>query len=208
MLRVVVADDHPIFRAGVARAVQESPMLHLVGEACDGPGALSLIEAERPDVALLDVRMPGLDGVAIAAAVRAAGGPTQVVLLSAAEEAALVLRALDAGAAGFLSKEAGDEEICDALVRAAAGEVVVGDTLHQVVFARLGGRPTPRPELSERERQVLELAAAGRSNAAIGEELFLSAATVKSYLARTFEKLGVSDRSAAVAAALRQGLIA
>lgn len=205
-LRVLLADDHPAYRSGIARAIADDRRLELVGEAESGDGALARIREVEPDVALLDVRMPGLDGIGLVRALVNEGTETRVLLLSAFTDGALIHEALAVGAAGYLSKEATEEEICEAIVRAAHGERAVSPTLHQAVFeqVRRGGR---RPLLSPRERQVLSLSASGCSTADIGAELHLSPSTVKSHLKNVCEKLETPNTTAAVAEAIRLNLL-
>jgi two-component system, NarL family, nitrate/nitrite response regulator NarL len=207
VVRVVVADDHPLYREGVVGAVKARPDLELVGEASNGAEALKIIAACSPDVALLDVKMQ-VEGPSVLSRLKAAGSPTAVVFLSAYLDSPLVYAALEAGAAGFLSKAADRVEICDALHRAARGEVVLSPETQTLLGReiRLKG-PAERPSLTSREHEVLALAAEGLSAAAIGARLFLSPATVKTHLAHVYDKLGVSDRAAAVAEAFRRGIL-
>jgi two-component system nitrate/nitrite response regulator NarL len=204
---VVVADDHPLYREGLAGAIRARPNLELVGEAADGDEALDLITALSPDVALLDVKMQ-TDGPAVLRHLQAERSPTRVVFLSAHLDSALVYSALEAGAVGFLSKRADRAAICDALEAAAQGEVVLSPETQTALGREIRlNRREERPALTEREREVLALAAEGLSASAIGERLFLSPATVKTHLAHLYGKLGVSDRAAAVAEAFRRDLL-
>ena len=205
---VFVADDHPLFREGLTRSVSERPDLELVGEADDGRAALEQIRALRPQVALLDVKMPGLDGLAVLKAIARDGLPTSVVLVSAHVTADVVYDAIAAGASAFLSKESARDEICDAVAAAARGETrlppeVQGHLAQQVRMRAADSAP----RLTEREREVLVMIADGLSAPAIAERLVLSTATVKSHQQTLYEKLGVSDRAAAVATAMRRGLL-
>ncbi|HEU4974182.1 MAG TPA: response regulator transcription factor [Baekduia sp.] len=207
-LRVLVADDHPLFREAVVRAVKERPEFDLVGEAADGAEALEAIRERSPDVAVLDVKMPGLDGLQVLNAVRRDGLPTRVLLLSAFVDGTVAFEAVAAGAAAFLSKEADRRRIADTIAAVGRGETVLDPDIQAGLAAEIRLRGAKeRPALSERERQVLEQIAAGRSAPQIAELLFLSTGTVKSHLQSLYEKLGVSDRAAAVAEAMRRGLI-
>lgn len=207
-ITVVVADDHPVFRLGIKRALSVHPTLELVGEAANGNAALSLIQVSLPDVALLDVRMPGPDGLSIVRTLRAAGAPTHVVLISAFADAAGAHEALAAGAHRYLGKDAEDEEIAAAVTAAAKGTTSVGALLHGAVLEQIRERAAPQaPPLSPREREVLVRIARGQRRSQIGREMHLSETTVKTYLARAYEKLGVTDRASAAAEAVRRGLL-
>src|ERR1700742_4521913 len=205
---VVVGDDHPLFREGVVRALTTSGEVNVVGEADDGTSALALIKEHRPDVALLDYRMPGMDGAGVAAAVRRNDLPTRVLLLSAHDESAIVYQALQQGAAGFLLKDSTGTEIVKAVLDCANGRDVVAPSLAGGLAAQIRQRAEPSaPVLSAREREVLNRIARGQSIPAIAAELFVAPSTVKTHVQRLYEKLGVSDRAAAVAEAMRQGLL-
>jgi two-component system, NarL family, nitrate/nitrite response regulator NarL len=206
---VLVADDHPLFREGVARAVRERPGLELVGEVGDGRAALAGIRELSPAVAVVDLRLPGIDGLGIANAVARDGLTTRVLVLSAFTDPRLVYEAMSAGAAGFFSKDADREAVLDAVAAIARGESRVEPRLQSALFAEMRERTRDeeRPLLTPREREVLGLMAEGLSAPAIGRRLYLAAATVKSHQAHIYEKLGVSDRAAAVAAAMRAGLL-
>ncbi len=207
-VRVVVGDDHPLFREGVVRALALSGSVNVVGEADDGTHALELIKEHRPDVALLDFRMPGMDGAQVAAAVRSNELPTRVLLLSAHDESAIVYQALQQGAAGFLLKDSTRTEIVKAVLDCASGRDVVAPSLAGGLAAQIRQRAEPTaPVLSAREREVLNGIARGQSIPAIAAELFVAPSTIKTHVQRLYEKLGVSDRAAAVAEAMRQGLL-
>jgi two-component system, NarL family, nitrate/nitrite response regulator NarL len=208
-VRVLLADDHPMLREGVARSVRDRPDLTLVGEADTGHRALELIRSERPDVALLDVRMPELDGLGVLRALTADESATRVVFLSAFADGPTVYSALAGGAAGFLTKDTDRQTICDALSAAARGETVLSPGLQTGVAdqIRARARADTGMTLTNRELEVLRLAAGGRSGPQIAQILVIAPTTVKSHLQNAYEKLGVSDRVAAVAEAMRRGLL-
>ena len=207
-VRVLVADDHPLFREGVARAIKEWPELELVAEVADGREALDLIRAELPHVAVVDMRLPGLDGAEIAAAVTRDGLSTRVLLLSAFSDEQIVFRALEAGAAGYLTKESTRDEIARAALAVGRGGTVLAPELAAGLASQIRQRGLgDTPILTKREREVLVLLSDGKSAPQIASQLFLGTTTVKSHLGRLYEKLGVSDRAAAVAEAMRRGLI-
>lgn len=203
---VFVADDHPMYREGVVRALGDSGELEVVGQEGDGVAALEAIRRLAPDVALLDLRMPGIDGIGITKAITDEGMPTHVVLLSAQDDGEVVLDGIAAGADAYIAKDADRSEICETVLRVARGERLVGEALREGMLEAIQTRNTDAPTpLSPREREILALVADGKATAEIGKELHLSAATVKTHLQHAYEKLGVSDRAAAVAEAMRRG---
>jgi two-component system nitrate/nitrite response regulator NarL len=207
-VRVVVGEDHPLFRDGLVRALTSSGVVDVVAEADDGIAALALIKAHLPHVALLDYRMPGMDGAKVAATVRREDLPTRVLLLSAHDESAIVFQALAEGAAGFLPKESTKSEIVKGVLECAEGRDVVPAHLAAGLAGEIRRRGEAQPlVLSPREREVLTFIAQGLSIPAIAGELYLAPSTVKTHVQRLYEKLGVSDRAAAVAAAMRRGLL-
>jgi two-component system, NarL family, nitrate/nitrite response regulator NarL len=203
-VRVVVGDDHPLFRDGVVRALTSSGSIEVVVEADDGVTALEAIRTHSPQVALLDYRMPGMDGAEVAAAVQRDELPTRVLLVSAHDESAIVYRALQEGAAGFLPKESTRSELISAVLDCAKGRDVVAPGL----AGEIRKRAEPEgPVLSPREREVLKMIASGSSIPAMAKELYLAPSTVKTHVQRLYEKLGVGDRAAAVAEAMRRKLL-
>ena len=205
---VVVVDDHPVFREGVVRALTSSGRVEVLAEAADGRDALALIEEHRPDVVLLDYKLPELSGLAVAHAIVRDGLQTKILFLSAHTESSVVYTALEAGASGFLSKEARREQIVDAVVACAAGKNVVPSDVAAGLVSEIRLRSTgDAPVLTNREREILKLIAAGRSLPEIAKELILGLTTVKTHAQHLYEKLGVSDRAAAVAEAMRRGVI-
>ena len=207
-VRVVVADDHPLFREGLVRALTGSGLVEVVGEAEDGPSALALIKEHAPQVALLDHQMPGVDGGQVAAAAQRDELPTRVLLVSANNDPAIVYHALQQGAAGFLPKESSRSEIVNAVIDCAEGRDVVAPALASGLAMEIRRRAEPTgPTLSAREREVLNLIAEGNSIPMIAKQLFLAPSTVKTHVQRLYEKLGVGDRAAAVAEAMRRGLL-
>jgi two-component system nitrate/nitrite response regulator NarL len=208
-VKVLIADDHPIYREGIVRAVKERPDLELVGEAEDGRDALDAIKETQPDVALLDIRMPRLEGPQVLNALHRDGMRTKVIFLSAFMEGELAYETVAAGARGYLSKEAAREEICDAIVAVARGGTALAPEAQAGLAAQVQERErsADAPQLTAREREVLQLISEGLSAPDIGKRIHLSPTTVKSHLHKLYEKLGVSDRAAAVAEAMRRGLL-
>lgn len=204
-VRVLVVDDHPIVRGGVTALLQGQPDLEVVAEATTATEAIDAARATRPDVVLCDLRLgPGGDGVDVTQAVRDGGRGPAVVILTTYDHDVDIVRAVEAGAAGYLLKDASPEAIVDAVRVAAEGGTVLDEQQEQRVVASMRTR---RAELSAREREVLALLAEGLSNKAIARHLFLSEATVKSHLNRVYDKLGVDSRTSALAAARAAGLV-
>ena len=205
---MVVGDDHPLFRDGVVRALSASGSIDVVAEADDGVAALALIREHGPRVALLDYRMPGLDGAQVAAAVRRDQLATRVLLISAHDESAIVYNALQEGAAGFISKESSRAELVAAVLSCAKGHDVVAPNLAAGLVGEIQRRnESSAPTLSAREREVLGYIAGGQTIPAMAKEMFLAPSTVKTHVQRLYEKLGVSDRGSVVAEAMRRGLL-
>ncbi|GAA2167325.1 response regulator transcription factor [Pedococcus bigeumensis] len=204
-LRLLVVDDHPVVRMGLVAMLSEHTDFEVVGEAADGAEAVLLAERLAPDVVLMDLRMPVMDGPEATAKMLASPPAPAVLVLTTYDTDADIVRAVEAGANGYLLKDAPRETLADAIRRAARGETVLAPP----VVARLASRlRTPAvPALTDREAQVLRCVARGLSNAEVGRELHIGEATVKTHLLRAFEKLGVTDRTAAVTAAYKSGQI-
>jgi two-component system, NarL family, nitrate/nitrite response regulator NarL len=209
VITVVVADDHPLFRDGIVRAVRERPALQLVGEASDGREALRRISELRPDVAVLDLKLPELDGLQVVKALRRDGVASRVLMLSAFTEGPVVHELLSAGAAGYLSKSVERTQVCDAIEILARGGTMLDSSLQDGLLAAIQaqGAKAQRPWLTDRESEILILIAEGLSAPGIGARLHLAPGTVKTHLSHLYEKLGVSDRAACVAEAMRRGLL-
>jgi two-component system nitrate/nitrite response regulator NarL len=205
---VLVADDHPLYREGVVRALSASGRVEIVAEAEDGRVALTQIQEQLPDVALLDYKLPELDGVAVTHAIVREQLPVRVLLVSAFIDSGVVYKALETGAAGFISKEARREQIVDAVLACSRGENVVPPDVAAGLVSEIRLRKNDdAPALTPREQEILHLIAAGKSLPEIAKELYLGLTTVKTHVQHLYEKLGVSDRAAAVATAMRRGLI-
>ncbi|AKV87046.1 LuxR family transcriptional regulator [Microbacterium sp. CGR1] len=207
MIRLVIADDHPIVRAGLHALFSLEPDLEVVAEAATPDEAVACAERENPDVVLMDLQFgsqTATTGVDATRRIRALEAPPYVLVLTNYDSDADILGAVEAGASGYLLKDAPPHELTAAVRAAAAGE----SALAPVIASRLLDRMrAPRVSLSSREIEVLELVAAGRSNSEVAEQLFVSETTVKSHLAHIFSKLDVSSRTAAVSAARRKGIL-
>ena len=203
-IRVLLADDHPVVREGLRGMLAAEPDIEVVGEAASGPEAVALAERLRPDVILMDLRMPGGDGVE--ATRRLAG--TTVVVLTTYDSDTDILRAVEAGAAGYLLKDTPCAVLADRVRAAARGETVLAPTVAGRLLVRMRGESAARTEqLSTRETEVLALVAQGLTNADIGRRLYVGEATVKTHLLRACTKLGVSGRTAAVTKAIETGAL-
>jgi DNA-binding NarL/FixJ family response regulator len=204
-IRVLIADDHPVVRAGLQGMLASQPDFELVGEAATGQEAVTLAAQLRPDVVLMDLRMAEMDGAAATAQIQTQQPKTPVLVLTTYDTNADILRAIDAGATGYLLKDTPRDELFAAIRSVAQGKAVLAPT---VATRLLRQRQTPAGEaLSARELEVLSLVARGASNKEIARSLHLSEATVKSHLIHLFGKLGVTDRTAAVTVALERGLL-
>ena len=206
-VRLLLADDHPVVRAGLAGMLAAEADLEIVGEAADGEQACALARELRPDVVLMDLRMPGVDGVAATAVISAELPDTRVLVLTTYDTDADIVRAVEAGATGYLLKDTPRLQLADAVRAAARGETVLAPTAAATLLTRMRAPAAPQAVLTARETQVLALVGEGRTNADIGRELFISEATVKTHLIRIFTKLDVDDRTAAVTVAMRRGLL-
>jgi DNA-binding NarL/FixJ family response regulator len=202
-VRVLVVDDHPVVREGLRAVLAAEPDITVVAECGAGDEAVRTAERLRPDVVLMDLRLPGLDGVEATARV-AAAGTAAVLVLTTYDTDGDVLRAVAAGATGYLLKDAPRHELTAAVRAAARGETVLAAPVAATLARQVRG---DQPSLTPREVQVLERIARGLSNPDIGRDLFISEATVKSHVMRIFDKLGVNDRTAAVTAALARGIL-
>ncbi|MFB9831594.1 response regulator [Actinoallomurus acaciae] len=203
MIRILLVDDHPVVREGLRGMLAAEDDLEVVAEAGGAAEAVAAVRAHEPDVVLMDLRMPGGDGVEATSRVLVQRPQTRVVVLTTYDTDADILRAVEAGAAGYLLKDASRAELAQAIRAATRGETVLAPS----VAAKLVSRMRSPVELSRREIEVLRLVARGRTNAEIGRELLISEATVKTHLLRAFGKLEVSDRTAAVTAALERGIL-
>lgn len=206
--RVVVADDHPVYLDGLAAAIERTVDLELVATCRDGTEALDLIRSERPDVAVLDLRMPRLGAKEVLEELAVEGLRCSVLVLSVHVTGEEVHECVSLGASGYISKEADRSEICDAVRTIAAGRTVLSSDVQTSMAAELQQRRAgAHSVLTARESEILGLLAAGASAPDIGGRLHLSTATVKTHLHNLYEKLGVNDRAAAVAEGMRRGLI-
>ena len=205
MIRILLVDDHPVVRLGLRGMLVAEPDLSVVGEASSGDEGLAVALAERPDIVLMDLRMPGGDGVSATERILAAVPGTRVLVLTTYESDRDILRAIEAGAGGYLLKDASPAELADAVRAAARGETVLAPSVASTLVRQVRA-PAP-PALSARETEVLRLVGRGLTNADIGRELFISEATVKTHLLRIFNKLDVTDRTAAVTTAMRHGIL-
>jgi DNA-binding NarL/FixJ family response regulator len=203
-VRVLVVDDHPVVRSGLTGLLAAEPDIEVVGEAADGQAAVDAARALRPDLVLMDLRMPVLDGAAATARIRAETPSVHVLVLTTYETDTDILRAVEAGATGYLLKDTPREQLVAGVRAAARGESALSPTVARRLVEQLR---SDRDRLSARELEVLAGVARGLSNAAIGRELFIAEATVKTHLLRTFAKLGVDDRTRAVTIAIQRGIL-
>ncbi|MFC0508897.1 response regulator [Micromonospora costi] len=213
-IRVVLVDDQTLVRTGFRLVLEETGDIEVVGEAADGSQALDVVARSRPDVVLMDVRMPGLNGIEATRRIRFGPHAARVIILTTFDLDEYVLAGLRAGASGFLLKDALAAELISAVRVVAAGEAVAAPSVTRRLFAHYLGKTLPRPEtdgrlaaLTEREREVLTLVARGLSNAEIAAALFVSESTVKTHLGRILMKLGLRDRVQAVILGYECGLV-
>ncbi|MDT0277986.1 response regulator transcription factor [Blastococcus goldschmidtiae] len=209
-LRVLVVDDHPVYRDGLAMLLGSVPGLAVVGTAADGAAAVRCARVEQPDVVVMDVQMPGMDGIAATRAITSESPSIGVVVLTMSEEDGTVFSAVRAGARGYLLKGADQDEVVRAITTVAGGGAVFGAALARRIaeFFSAGptGPETAFPQLTAREREVLDLVAAGRSNAQIAAALYLSPKTVRNNVSNVLAKLQVTDRAQAIVRARDAGL--
>ena len=205
MIKIVLVDDHPVVRVGLRGMLEAADDLRVVGEAGSGDEALVLVAALEPDVVLMDLRMPGTDGVAATARIAERHASVKVLVLTTYDTDADILRAVEAGATGYLLKDTPVAVLIDAIRAAARGETVLAPPVAARLVTRM--RAPVAEQLTPRGVQVLTLVGQGLSNAEVGRELFIGEATVKTHLLRAFAKLGVNDRTAAVTVAIARGII-
>jgi DNA-binding NarL/FixJ family response regulator len=204
-IRLVIADDHPVVRDGLSSMFARDPEFEVLGEAADGAEAVQLARDLRPDVILMDLRMPGVDGLTAITELARQGIPTRVLVLTTYDTDSHVLPAIEAGATGYLLKDAPRAELLRAVRAAARGEAVLSPSVAARLMSRF--RAPGAGPLSQRELEVLELVASGATNREAAARLFITEATVKTHLLNIYAKLGVGDRAAAVAEAFNRGLL-
>ena len=204
-IRLIIVDDHPVVRAGLQGMLAGQPDLEVVGEATTGAEAVALVAELRPTVVLMDLRMPEMDGVAAIERIVDGYPETQILVLTTYDTDADILRAIEAGATGYLLKDTPREELFRAVRAAARGESVLAPTVAARLMQQV--RTPDAKSLTVREIEVLSLVARGASNKEIGRQLHISEATVKTHLLHIFAKLEVSDRTAAVTTALKRGIL-
>jgi DNA-binding NarL/FixJ family response regulator len=204
-IRLIIVDDHPVVRDGLRGMLSGDPDLEVIGEASDGEEALALVAAVRPDVILMDLRMPRRGGAAATRALAESGSTARVLVLTTYDSDSDVVPALEAGATGYLLKDSPRDELVRAIRAAARGEAVLAPSVATRLVSQL--RAPAHDALSERELEVLTLIAQGETNRGAAARLFISEATVKTHLLHIYEKLEVNDRAAAVAAAYERGLL-
>jgi len=208
-IRLLLVDDHPVVRAGLRGMFESDPEFFVVGEAADGAAGAEQAAALRPDVVLMDLQMPGVDGVESIRRIRAMAAPPPVLVLTTYDSDSQILRAVEAGAAGYLLKDSPRETLFAAVRSVAAGGSPLAPTVAARLLGRLGpgGHARGADGLTVRELDVVRLVARGASNREIARDLRISEATVKTHLLKIFEKLGVADRTSAVTTALERGMI-
>jgi DNA-binding NarL/FixJ family response regulator len=209
-IRVVIADDHSLVRQGLRRYLEMADGIEVVGEASNGGEAVDLVERERPDIALMDIRMPEMDGLEAARTITARYPDTGIVMLTAYDDRHFVVEAVRAGARGYVLKARDAEHLTQTVRLVAGGNMVIDPQLVVVLADELNvakHRERKAESLTEREVEILQLLAFGHTNRDIAEKLFISPDTVKTHLEHIYQKLGATDRTAAVAEALRRRLI-
>ena len=205
VIRLLIVDDHPVVRDGLAGMFAREPEFEVVGEAADGAEAVRLAGTLRPDVILMDLRMPGMDGVSATRELVALDGGARVLVLTTYDTDSHVLPAIEAGATGYLLKDAPRDELLRAVHATARGQAVLAPSAAALLMSRV--RSSATAPLSRRELDVLQLVAAGATNREAAAKLFITEATVKSHLLNIYGKLGVGDRAAAVTEAFHRGLL-
>jgi len=206
-IRVMLVDDHTMVRRGLATFLRVFDDLELAGEAASGEAAIQLCAQVRPDVVLMDMVMPGMDGVTATRAIRQQFPGVQVIALTSFKDKKLVEDALQAGAIGYLLKNVSADEVARAIRAAHAGRATLAPEAAQVLVQAITQPPTPGQDLTERERDVLALLVEGLNNTQIADKLVVSPSTIKSHVSHILAKLGVASRTEAAALALRRGLV-
>ncbi|HXF64222.1 MAG TPA: response regulator transcription factor [Caldilineaceae bacterium] len=213
-IRIVVADDHAVLRAGLMALLNDEPDMEVVGEASDGAAALRVVQAVRPDVVLLDINMPGMNGLEALEGLRRTAPDSRVLVLTMHDDETYLRQVLASGGSGYVLKQAADKELLSAIRTVHSGGTFLHPAHAQALLAppgsqqpAAGAQEQQLAQLSEREREVLRLIALGYSNKEIAEMLFLSVKTVETYKARVMEKLGLTTRAALVRFALQHGLL-
>jgi DNA-binding NarL/FixJ family response regulator len=209
-VRVLIADDQTLFRAGLARLLNEDPRVEVVGQAMDGADAAKLAAKQKPDVVLMDLKMPKVDGIEATRQIMEADPGVKVLILTTFETDSQVIQALKAGASGYVLKDSSADAIVSSIVAVMSGEKVMASAVANRVLEMLSGTTTPKEfydGLTNREIEILKLLANGMANKQIAYRLKISEKTVRNHVSNTYEKLGIYDRSQAVLYAVRKGLV-